>query len=136
MVKWFSHIFHYSSIFPGSKSPGFFISTNLKLRHQSGRRTLALPQLKICYYHSTKIPDLSVDKNSCTNGKRTLAIHQCSHAQQGKNKGRSFERPFLPYSVSILVFIQQIAMPVDTPNNQQYPSQLMLSNCSIPSADG
>ena len=40
-----------------------------------------------------KSSNLSVDKNSCTNGKRTLAIHQRSHAQQGKNKGRSFERP-------------------------------------------
>ena len=47
-----------------------------------------------------KISDLSVDKSSCTNGKRTLAIHQCSHAQQGKNKGRSFERPSKIYSIN------------------------------------
>ena len=33
-----------------------------------------------------KISNASVDKNSCTNGKRTLAIHQCSQAHKKTKK--------------------------------------------------
>lgn len=83
-----------------------------------------------------KISNLSVDKNSCTNGKRTLANSQCSQAHQRTKKMDALSNVHSNnIQLSISVFIQQITMPVDTPNNQQYPRQLMLSNYCIPSAD-